>query len=439
MSAERRKVVLAASSLGIGGTEKGLVAHALSLDRTRFDVRVVTWYESGPLQRNLQIAGIPVTCAAGDISRLTDALSGTEVVHAFRHGGHEPLLVEAATRAGAPVLIEGNMFGAVDRSSDESRFACHLFVSQMCLLRYRDEINDPPGFAERHRVSYLPIDGERLRAIAPDRLTAKVELGFDPERPVVGRIGRSADLKWRDLLIDMAPHLLRLVPGTQLLYVGMTPAKSRRVDRLRLREHVRTHPVVADERELAFLYSACDVVINASAIGESQGLANAEAMALGIPVVTCSTPWADNAQVELVDHGRTGWIASHPRPFAEAIADLLLDSERRESFGAAGRAKTARLMDPARQTRQLERLYLHHLTESPEPLEWFPDASELRQFERDYPERAASEYRALTARERFEARAERERDRLRRLSASARMILQSATAGRRSEGAHAPS
>lgn len=421
MSATRPRIVLAAGALGLGGTEKGLVIHALRVDRSRFDVRVVTLYDGGPRQADLETAGIRVDCAGGDLGTLAALLSGVDLVHVYRHGGHDPLLVDACRLASVGVLIDTNIFGAVDRSADEPLFACHLFLSQMCLMRYRAWI-DARDFADRHRVCYLPIDAERLRALAPERRAAKATLGFDPNRPVVGRLGRAADLKWRDLLIDMAPHLARLVPEVQLLYVGMTPAKQRRAARLGLLERMRAHPPVAEEERLALLYSACDVVVNGAVIGESQGLVIAEAMALEIPVVTCSTPWADNAQVEIVDHGINGWTANHPRPFAEAVADLLLNDERRLSFGAAGRAKITELLDPNRLTPQLENLYAHHLGLNSRPLEWWPDEAELERFTREYPVRAEQEFRPLTPQERIEARLEREKDRGRQLSASGRMV-----------------
>jgi glycosyltransferase involved in cell wall biosynthesis len=416
------RIALAAAGLGLGGTEKGLVTHAVHLDRSRFEPRVVTWLEGGPRQADLEAAGIPVSCASGDPETLAEMLSGVEVVHVYRHGFHEPLLVDACRRASVRVLIETNIFGAVDRSPDEALFNCHLFLSQMCLLRYREWVGFPPDFAARHRVGYLPTDVERLRALAPDRRTAKIALGFDPDRPVVGRIGRAADLKWRDLLVDMAPHLVALVPDVQLLYVGMTPAKQRRAGRLGILERSRVHEAVPDERRLALYYAACDVAINAAAIGESQGLAIAEAMALHTPVVTCSTPWADNAQVELVDHGVDGWIANHPRPFAEAVGDLLLNDERRRAFGDAGASKIERWVDPARLTRQLEDLYAHHLDSGGTAPAWWPDVADFERFAEEYPARASREFRPMTQREQIEARIDRGKDRFRSLRSSAQMI-----------------
>jgi glycosyltransferase involved in cell wall biosynthesis len=414
-------VVLATASLGLGGTEKALLNYAIHMDRSRFEPRVVTWNDGGPRAADLAAAGVPVASAEGDLNTLSSLVSGADVVHLFRHGFAEPFPVEACQRAGVPVLIDGNMFGAVDRSADEPLFACHLFVSQMCLLRYRSVVGSSRDFHERHRVSYLPVDVRRLRSLATDSRAAKVALGFDPSTPVVGRFGRAADLKWRDLLLDMAPHLVALVPNVQLLYVGMTAATQRRAGRTGVLEHIRAHPIEADEARLARLYSACDVVVNASAIGESLGLATAEAMALGIPVVTCSTPWTDNAQVEIVDHGTTGWVANHPRPFAEAVADLLLNADRRQAFGVAAAAKIRRLLDAERLTRQLEHLYEHHLGVAEAPLEWAPDYTDVLRFEQDYAARAKREFRPLTTREWVEVHLARQKDRALQLRASVQM------------------
>lgn len=418
---DRIRVAFVTPGLGLGGTEKGLVSLAARLDQSRFEPRVVCLGPSGPREATLRAASVPVVVNRGDAEALARELSEADVVHVFRHGIAEPLVPAAASAAGVRVLIESNIFGARDRSADEKAFTCHLFISMMCLLRYQGQAQLEKGFDDRHRVLYLPVEWQNLRRLAPPVSEARARLGLDPERPVVGRLGRQADLKWRDLLIDMIPHLLQAVPDAQVLLVGTTPSKRTRLERLGLLDRVTLLDPVSDESELAAIYSACDVVVNASTIGESQGLAIAEAMSLGIPVVACSTPWVDNAQVEFIENARSGWIANHPAEFAEAVSDLLLNRRRREQFGAHAQETVERRLDPVMLTRQLESLYLHHVRD--DVLSgWKPSDKELIAFAEAYPRLSAASFRKLSLRERLDVALTRAREAVVRRSTAVRIV-----------------
>jgi glycosyltransferase involved in cell wall biosynthesis len=406
------KVVLALNGLGMGGTEKAMQTHALAFDRSRFEVRVVAALEDGFRRGVLEAAGIQVDCADGDPARLAELFRGADLVHVTRAGVAEPLVPAAVREAGVGLMVESNVFGAVDASPDEARFDCHLFPSKMCALRYRERLGlDGPGFHRRHRVSHWPVDIARLRTLAPEPAEAKRRLGLDPDRPVAGRIGRANDRKWRNLIVDMVPALRELAPEAQVALVGATPAKLRRLDRLGVLEDVRLFQPSADEEELATMYAACDVFFTAAEIGESHSFAIEEAMCLGVPVVTCSTPWVDNAQIEQVDEGLTGHVADHPRAFAEAVASLLNDEPKRERFGAAAAAKSDRLFDAVPLTRQLERLYDALAGGRPPPDDWVPPPAEVDGFAAEYERRLAAAYRPLTAAEEGDERRERLRER----------------------------
>jgi glycosyltransferase involved in cell wall biosynthesis len=197
----------------------------------------------------------------------------------------------------------------------------------------------------------------------------------------------------------------------QLLFVGTTPGKVERLRRLGILDRCTLLDQTLDEDRLAAYYAACDVFVSATEIGEAQGLANLEAMSFGVPVVTCSTPWADNAQVEFVEHGRTGLIANHPRPFAEAVAALLLDPELRHRLGAEARDAVCRHFDPATQARQLERLFTGLLGDGRMPSEWSPSPAEVDDFASEVARRAGLQLRPLRPRERLEAEAARLRER----------------------------
>ncbi len=395
------RVVLATNGLGLGGTEKSVQTHALAFDRNRVDVRVVAVREDGVRRAALEAAGIRVDCADGDPRRLARLFEGADVVHVTRDGVAEPLVPEARRAAGAKVLVESNVFGAFDSSTAERDFDCHLFPSKMCALRYRRRLRlDGPGFHDRHRVSFWPVDLAGLRAQAPPAREAKLQLGLDPDRPVVARVGRADDRKWRNLIVDMIPRLLELAPEAQVLLVGSTPAKLRRLERLGILDRVFLLPTTADEGRLTAFYAAADVFVTAAEIGESHSFAIEEAMCFGVPVVTCSTPWVDNAQVEQVDCGSTGYIANHPLSFADAVAELIDDPGRRRSFSAASIAKSDALYDAPRLTRQLERLYEALLAGAPPPSEWTPSTQEVDAFGEEYQRRSETQFRALTAAER---------------------------------------
>jgi glycosyltransferase involved in cell wall biosynthesis len=221
----------------------------------------------------------------------------------------------------------------------------------------------------------------------------------------------------------MVPELVRLAPDAQVVFVGATPAKRARLARRGVLERCLLMEPTTDEERLATITAACDVSVGASRIGESLGLANLEAMSLGIPVVTCSTPWADNAQVEFVEHGVTGLIANHPRPFAEAVAALLHDDELRGRLGAAAARMVAERFDVAALTSQLERLCVSLADEDRVPDEWRPSPADVDAFAAEYERRSGLQLRELTRSEWLEAAFARRRERLAELRDVARVYL----------------
>jgi glycosyltransferase involved in cell wall biosynthesis len=419
----RPRIALVSNALGLGGTEKMLVSYVTGLPRERFDAHVVAVQESGPREAELADHGIAVSCAQGDPGRLAELLRGSDLVHMFRAGMHEPTVPAACREAGVPRLVETNVFGSVDTSSDEGQIDCHLFVSTMCLLRYHARVRggDGAAFHRRHRVLSAPIEVAALHGAAPPKPQARALLGLDPDRPVVARVGRAHDIKWRRMVVDMIPGLLQLVPEAQVLLVGATEAKVARLRELGVLDRCVLHEPTLDPERLGAFYAAGDVFASASEIGESQGIAINEAQSFGLPVVTCSTPWADNAQVEFVEHGRSGWLASHPLSFAEAVADLLLDEQRRSAFGEAGRADVARSLSVVDIPARLAGLYDELLGGPPAP--WSPSPAEIEAFARDYPRRSRAEFRPLTTTERIDARAARLRERTPQVVAAVRARL----------------
>lgn len=107
-------------------------------------------------------------------------------------------------------------------------------------------------------------------------------------------------------------------------------------DRVEFRNHVD------DGREVWRAMKSAAVAVQPSS-REGFGIFPLEAMALGLPVVYCSSP--DNAVAELVRHESEGLcVEPDARAIAEAIERLLRDDAERAAFGASG-ALRARAFD----------------------------------------------------------------------------------------------
>ena len=104
--------------------------------------------------------------------------------------------------------------------------------------------------------------------------------------------------------------------------------------------HPRMLPIGSPDRAgLVAAYQSCDILLFPSRL-EGFGIAPAEALACGRPVVTTNA----SALPEVVDHGENGFLC--PRndvaAYAERVRELGEDAVLRRHFGEHGREKVAR-------------------------------------------------------------------------------------------------
>jgi len=339
-----------ARSLGLGGTEKVLQLLVTHLDRERYQPAVFAFSdgERGPL---IRAAGVP-THISRDLDACLDLLD-PDIVHLHRAGWPDPQLTRPLKRRrrrlrGRPAVVETNVFGRHDPSTDAVAIDRHLFVSHFCLRRYtRMHCKDaaPP----RHDVLYNPVDTDFLQSRCPERSLAA---------PVIGRLSRPDPGKWSSLALDILPILARDVPGFLCRIVGATDQARAFVDGHGLRRSVVYEDPLLDEEALARFLGGISLLAHANDTGESFGLAIAEAMAAGLPVVThpCSD-LRDNAQLELVEHGVTGLIAATAPEYAAAVAWLLRHPDEARDMGQAGRDKARQLFRVQEIARRVQDVY----------------------------------------------------------------------------------
>jgi glycosyltransferase involved in cell wall biosynthesis len=194
-------------------------------------------------------------------------------------------------------------------------------------------------------------------------------LGILPEHILYGRFSRPEPNKWTPLVLDAFLAAYRENPNIRFLLREPPPAVAQHLisSGLATWAHdcqlsasqpfsisVFLLPATADPHELAVSQMSCDVVLHTSSFGESFGYGIAEPMALGKPVITNSTPWRDQAQVELVRHCECGLIASTVPSMEAAILRMAASAEWRAQCGTAARKHILSVADPEESTDRVE-------------------------------------------------------------------------------------
>ncbi len=134
---------------------------------------------------------------------------------------------------------------------------------------------------------------------------------------------------------DLLAKIMDLLPSDYVLYY--TASFQPGVD---VNPHPRMIPIGTPDRDgLVAAYRSADIMLFPSRL-EGFGIAPAEALACGIPVVTTNV----SALPEVVDDGQSGFLVAPDdvRAYAEKVQTLGEDATLRRRFGEFGREKVAR-------------------------------------------------------------------------------------------------
>ena len=197
------------------------------------------------------------------------------------------------------------------------------------------------------------VDLERFRP-GIDAHTLRTDLGLDGKR-ILAFTGRLVPHKGVDVILEA---LTRLPKDVVLVVIGAGPRLPSLVgqaSRLGISDRVRFCPRVSDE-ELPRYLSLADVFVFPSQNRlEGFGLAVAEAMAAGLPVVTADMPGVR----EVIEPGREGLLAEPliASDLAKQVGRLVDDPALARAMGAAGRQRAEERYGLSTVARQLLSLY----------------------------------------------------------------------------------
>ena len=191
-------------------------------------------------------------------------------------------------------------------------------------------------------IDLAHFDPGRASRAAVAAIRAELRAGRDDV--VCGAVGRLVWEKGYAELFSAATALRTRCPRARFVVVGPDdPAKSDAVPTSAL-EVARANGVhfLGLRRDMVDLYAAMDLFVLAS---HREGFPRSamEAAAMGLPVVATDIRGCR----QVVDHGATGLLVPphDPAALADAVADLVVDPDRRRSMGAAGREKARAAFD----------------------------------------------------------------------------------------------
>jgi glycosyltransferase involved in cell wall biosynthesis len=253
-------------------------------------------------------------------------------VHSLRYIGPAALLARRRYRLDVPIvahhhhldpsplnpLIEGRVMRAVERVVVGSEFARRQAVT---------ELGVP---AEQFSVVPYGVDARFTPGPRPAALRHRWALG---EGPVVLFLGGLKARKNLFLLLDIWAEVARACPAARLVIAGSGPLRRRLEQRAAAGGTGRiVFTGYVPERDKVDYYRLADVLLFPSAL-EGFGLAVAEAMACGLPVVASNR----GSLPELVVDGEGGFLVAPDRPADLVVGTvrLLGDATLRARLGAA--------------------------------------------------------------------------------------------------------
>jgi glycosyltransferase involved in cell wall biosynthesis len=353
----RKKLVLHIPSLGLGGAQRQLAIFLEQMDRSQWDVEVVTvdavdkFFEPAVRSLGVSIHYLSPHCQLYEVGLVWQLVrylyrNPCHVLHSWLH-------FSAATGAisGTFVGIPG-IIGSI-RSGRPDRFPWFYPPWQRGIdimtapLQTLVIANSEAVRAENQKWALMPdrkmvtiyngIDTRPIQTLLPEEeRRLREEFGVSQARAIVGIVGRLHLEKDHATFLRAARLVNDQMPTVAFLIVGGGPLHDvirAEISALGLQDRV---VMTGERQDVLALIQLMDVLVLTST---TEGLPNVllEAAACGVPVVTTDAGGA----AEVVADGETGFVARcHDHSgIAGWIVKLMRDRSLRRRFGNAARVR----------------------------------------------------------------------------------------------------
>lgn len=300
--------------------------------------------------QTLEVPGIETAVigpAAEGIRNVVD--EGEPFVVVIHRAGNESAewnAVVARLRAeGARVVVDANVFGYADTGQVAEQTDLVIANSLHTLWRHWVAVGQPSIdlYLEKHRVIYNPVGlGGNDVDLLPPRLALRRECGIPDNAVVFFDLCRPAPEKLDWLVVEVMRKLADELPDLHFIARSFPPEAANALKRA-MGSRFHSLPISADEADVEATIAAGDVLFHMSSMGESFGMAVGESMACGRPAIVNATPGKrqNNAQIELVCNGETGFVVNGPKDALDRARLLASDADLRSIMGARSRQRFA--------------------------------------------------------------------------------------------------
>ncbi len=365
----------------VGGAQETVMYTAELLDRSRFQVDVVSGPQTGAegsLIEEFRNRGIPLVMMDNLVRQISPSrdffvLGDLKLVlrkkdYSIVHTNSSKAGIVgrwAARRCRIPVVVHTvHGWSFHEHMSPLSRW--FYIQSEKLAARWTDAfivvtdrdiekgLREGIGKREQYHLvrSALPLD-----EFDPERFDSQEvrrELGIGQDCPVLGNIGRFSPQKNPLDWVRVAGRVSRKLPRCRFLLVGDGPLREE-VEKALEEEGIREQTVMPGlRRDVGRMLSTVDVFLLTS-LWEGLPRTIPQALSMKIPVIANRA----DGTAEAIRDGRTGFLVEPGNldEMAERCLELLKNQDKRQSFGQAGRKDALERFDIRQMIKQTEELY----------------------------------------------------------------------------------
>lgn len=368
---KRLRVLHVVSSLGVGGTEHGVLKVIRELGDSDFEHEIcaVRGIDQEFAHRmNIEVKHTSVgTSALGfqfPLFRLKAVMKSFQphIVHSRNFGSLEA--VPAARLAGVPVVIHSEHGYELEILSGlplRRRVLCRAFYAMTDqvftvsedLKNYHSKQSWLP--AEKFKVIHNGVNTSVFCPRPEESAAFRGDLGIPPDCVVIGSVGRLVPIKNYETLLAAAEILVKRGENVQVVIAGAGPELGRlRAMAQASADFCNRVRFLGPSDRIDRILSAMDIFVLPSIC---EGMSNTvlEAMATGLPTVVTNV----GGNSDLVQDGITGFLFQ-PREvdsLATKLSLLVKSTHLRRLVGAAARQRALRKFDLALMVQRYRELY----------------------------------------------------------------------------------